>query len=604
MAFRPISRAKFFDFENLKTKGWDLRKFTDPQGWSDFLSKALNIKVTITQESLSKALNIPNKGNQLYNSWFDSVKVTRDQLVLEFVKPEHDFNSTNLKDIPKIFHNMIRHTILHRCGSFEAVTDIDLCIIYHLINKIPLNLCYIMIQYMIDQCYSIKHKVAGLPYGMHLTPIFRAAKINLDKEKGQATFMRFTAKTISQLRLTATNMPISQKTGSLKSKKKQEVEIVKKPLTDLKKNAGEGSHKTNSRPTNEVFALVAERARELIDDSTQEFEAMMTRKAVKNVEETAGVQNVDETLDQGVETPSEDIRFEENIEAQAQKVDDEAREVAEILVSNTLGSENQQMGVDEEAQMEHENVGGIVDFDLNVEDMTTDFDGENFQDAQEESEHIQEVNTLQETATLDQNVDQNVIEDVAQNVPTEPVEQLSVDPNPLVSRSLLYEEIQVLAQPGQNVQNDQNVQSAQNLDQCQFVNLSTSTMGSTAGISKFFVSSFPTPITIPSSTPPPPQIKTTQNLPNMSALFDSLNTFVTSNKEKTESSNKDKKPSKAEKMAARALRVSTKTHKIADVIAQWTRDVHAPGLAIAPPIFDDPTIFESEPSSDSGDSTP
>ena len=90
----------------------------------------------------------------------------------------------------------------------------------------------------------------------------------------------------------------------------------------------------------------------------------------------------------------------------------------------------------------------------------------------------------------------------------------------------------------------------------------------------------------------------------MSALFDSLNTFVTSNKEKTESSNKDKKPSKAEKMAARALRVSTKTHKIADVIAQWTRDVHAPGLAIAPPIFDDPTIFESEPSSDSGDSTP
>jgi len=98
MAFRPISRAKFFDFENLKTKGLDLRKFTDPQGWSDFLSteestfedlvnefyghmvvkekkeeKVLvssvkGVKVTITQESLSKALNIPNKGNQLYNS--------------------------------------------------------------------------------------------------------------------------------------------------------------------------------------------------------------------------------------------------------------------------------------------------------------------------------------------------------------------------------------------------------------------------------------------------------------------------------------------------------------------------------------------------------
>ena len=188
MAFRPISRAKFFDFENLKTKGWDLRKFTNPQGWSAFLSteestfedlvkefyghmvvkekkeeKALvssvkGVKITITQESLSKVLNIHNKGNQLYNSWFDSEKVTRDQLVLEFTKPEHDFNSTNLKDIPKIFHNMIRHTILPRCGSFEVVTDIDLCIMYHLINKIPLNLYYVMIQYMIDQCYSIKQK--------------------------------------------------------------------------------------------------------------------------------------------------------------------------------------------------------------------------------------------------------------------------------------------------------------------------------------------------------------------------------------------------------------------------------------------------------------
>jgi len=57
-------------------------------------------------------------------------------------------------------------------------------------------------------------------------------------------------------------------------------------------------------------------------------------------------------------------------------------------------------------------------------------------------------------------------------------------------------------------------------------------------------------------------------------------------------------------MATRVLRVSTKTHKIAYVLGQWTRDVHAPGLAIAPPIFDDPIVFESEPSSDSGDSTP
>jgi len=57
-------------------------------------------------------------------------------------------------------------------------------------------------------------------------------------------------------------------------------------------------------------------------------------------------------------------------------------------------------------------------------------------------------------------------------------------------------------------------------------------------------------------------------------------------------------------MAAKDLRVSTKTHKIACVLAKWTRDVRAPGLAVAPPVFADPTVFESEPSSDFGDSIP
>jgi hypothetical protein len=132
-------------------------------------------------------------------------------------------------------------------------------------------------------------------------------------------------------------------------------------------------------------------------------------------------------------------------------------------------------------------------------------------------------------------------------------------------------------------------------------------MGSTAEISQYLVSSLPTPNTIPSSTPPPPQTKTTiSKLPNMSALFDSLNTFVTANKEKGEPSDAaaPAKPTKAEKMAARALRVATKTHKIVCVLANWTKDVHAPGLAVAKPVFADPSVFESEPSSDSGDSTP
>jgi len=636
MAFRPISRAKYFDFESLKTKGWNLKEFTDPQGWFGFVStqcktfaslvkefyanmtvKEQNgekfpestvkgVRIHVSQNSLSNVLNIPNNGNQLYNSRFSSLGVTREQLLAEYIKPNCASNSTNFKDTPKILHNMIRHTLLPRCGSFEVITDADLCIMHHLLTKTKFNLCFVMLQHMMDQCFSIKQKVAGLPYGMHFTPIFEAVGISLNKEKGEDTFMKFTAKTISQLHITTTNMPTPQKTGSVKrldDQKVQEVRKKRKADKSTKKDFESSSNKNEKdkpTPAAEVYAHIVEHARELIEASNQQFEAMLAQKAVENVGESAeDHQKVDDTLNQSVEAPSEDIRVEENTEFQTQNVDENTREVAEILVSNSFGSKNQPMEIDEEAQLEQENVGVHPDFDLNVEDTTNDLYNEVFEDAQRE-------NIQQDDQNVQYNTYQNVLEDVGQNVPIAPVEQLSADPNPLDSGSLPSMEVQLLVQTGQNVKIDQNVPSAQNMEHAQFVNLSTSTMGSTADISKYLVSSLPTSSTIPSSTTPPPQTKTTQKLPNMSALFDSLNTFVTANKEKVEASSAvaPAKPSRAEKMVARALRVASKTHKIVCVLANWTKYVHAPSLAVDKPVFDDPTVFKSEPSSDSGDSTP
>ena len=146
------------------------------------------------------------------------------------------------------------------------------------------------------------------------------------------------------------------------------------------------------------------------------------------------LEKVKTTLSQGVEAPSKNIRVEENTEPEAQNVDDNNREVAEILVSNSFGSKNQPMEVDEEVQLEQENVGGQPDFDLNIADTTNDFNDEIFQDAQEE-------NIQQNDQKVQDNTDQNVLKTVAQNVPTEPVEQLSADPNPLASGSLSSEEV-------------------------------------------------------------------------------------------------------------------------------------------------------------------
>lgn len=136
-------------------------------------------------------------------------------------------------------------------------------------------------------------------------------------------------------------------------------------------------------------------------------------------------------------------------------------------------------------------------------------------------------------------------------------------------------------------------------------NLFTSTMEYQAG--KFLISPLPTPTALP-SPPPTTKIKNTSKLPNIAALFDSLDTFVTKecpSKEKVEdfAPAPSTKLSRAEKLASRAFRVSTKTHKIACMLDKWTVEFHSPGLVVDPPVFYDHTMFDSEPSSESGDST-
>ena len=139
-------------------------------------------------------------------------------------------------------------------------------------------------------------------------------------------------------------------------------------------------------------------------------------------------------------------------------------------------------------------------FDLNIEDVNTDFNNEVFQDGQDTTQHVQEpavgqnveVSEAQnvEIPAEDVPVSQNDQVSVGLNASNEPLlaqgSQLSADLVPMASGSLPSAEVQLMAQTGQNV------------------NLSSSTMGSVAGTSNFLVSNLPTPDTIPSYTPPPP----------------------------------------------------------------------------------------------------
>ncbi|KEH17115.1 hypothetical protein MTR_0043s0140 [Medicago truncatula] len=625
-----MSRKKYFEFESLETKGWNLKKFTDPKEWINFVSlqehtyedlvrefytnlsakqkKNENenflisfikgVQITITQDFLSEALKIPNEGNKVFSySWYNDARVDRNQLIIKYTKENHTFNSTNLEDVPKILHNMVRSTLVPKCGSFDVVSDMDLCIIHHLITKTKLNICFLIIQHMIDSCLAIKQSVAGLPYGMHLTSIFQKANIPLEGEKRKLDFMKFTSKNLGQLRITTSNMPTFTTSGSAKRLSNQNVQKTRKKrktslsiscrtiLSSLQAWKGDFSRRKLS-----VQSSAWRRNAQKVDDASIQEEAEIAKQAIE----------VHEVIPQAAKENSVDQnkRLEENTEYDTQNVNDDTQEVAELLASN--------MSIEEEVQ--EEQMDFSTGFDLNVEDINTDFNNEVSQEDKETAQVVQETFAAQNVeTTAAHNVEvskaQNV-EDVQimanqddqelddQHASNEPLQggQLSADPAPLASGSLPSIEVQLMAQTAQNV------------------NLSSSTMGSVVGASNFLVSDLPTPNTIPSYTPQPPQIKTTttSKLPNMSAFFDSLNTFVIANIEKVEPSGvaPPAKTSRAEKRASKALRVSAKTHKIVCALADWTVKVHAPGLAISPPIFDDPSLFEAEPSSDSGDSTP
>lgn len=266
--------------------------------------------------------------------------------------------------------------------------------------------------------------------------------------------------------------------------------------------------KTPSPPAENLFSEVSKLAKEIVAEGSSQFKTLIGEDDAQKVDdaslqrETEKIKQVtevhkDNQAEESEEIPQnaipnsvdQDQRVEENIEFDTQDVDEETQEVAEILASN--------MNIEEEAQ----DVEFSTGFDLNIEDINTDFNSEVFQDGQETAQEATKAQNVEASAQnvavpAAQNVEnipvlsnQNVQEFVDQNASNEPLQdgQLSAYPMPLASGSLPSMEVQLMAQTGQNI------------------NISSSTMGSVAGVNNFFVSDLPTRNVIPSSTPPPPQ---------------------------------------------------------------------------------------------------
>jgi len=92
---------------------------------------------------------------------------------------------------------MIHYTLLPRSGTYEVVTHTNLSFIYHLVKKKKLNLCYVIIQHMIDSCMNPKQSSDALAYGIPITLFLKDHNVPLENEQCDYDFMRFTSKTMA-----------------------------------------------------------------------------------------------------------------------------------------------------------------------------------------------------------------------------------------------------------------------------------------------------------------------------------------------------------------------------------------------------------------------
>ena len=76
-----------------------------------------------------------------------------------------------------IAHKFITHFITPKAGSFDYVSSLELCLMWHLTHSRRFNLCYLMMGLMTSVI-----KAKGLPYAMLLTPLFQHLKVDLKDE--------------------------------------------------------------------------------------------------------------------------------------------------------------------------------------------------------------------------------------------------------------------------------------------------------------------------------------------------------------------------------------------------------------------------------------
>ncbi|XP_058007957.1 uncharacterized protein LOC131182425 [Hevea brasiliensis] len=153
----------------------------------DRIEVSLNNRANdISVELIAKALKLPNEGNKI-STHRDVTRVPGFNLA-EFENEVFPANtatsekSTSTKAFQhiKIIHSMVNYIFCPKSGSYGYLSYLDMYIMWHIINRVRMNLAYLIFKNM---CKA--YGIGKLPYAHLLTALFRELDINVSKESSR-----------------------------------------------------------------------------------------------------------------------------------------------------------------------------------------------------------------------------------------------------------------------------------------------------------------------------------------------------------------------------------------------------------------------------------
>ncbi|XP_057984633.1 uncharacterized protein LOC110661862 [Hevea brasiliensis] len=142
---------------------------------------------SVSVELIATALKLPNDGNRISThkdvarvAGFNLVEFENEVFPANTAKNEKSTSTKALQHI-KIIHSMVNYIFCPKSGSYGYLSHLDMCIMWHIVNKVRLNLAYLIFKNM---CKA--YGIGKLPYAHLLSAVFKELHVNVSKENSRA----------------------------------------------------------------------------------------------------------------------------------------------------------------------------------------------------------------------------------------------------------------------------------------------------------------------------------------------------------------------------------------------------------------------------------